>query len=303
MVRSMIFGVHTGLQNTSIPELTELWRGIEASGFDWISIWDHFYAADGSGNPHSLESVVSHAALCAATSRVRCGSLVYSAGYRHPAVLANAMATLDQLSNGRVTLGLGGGWLGREYRAYGIPFGSVGERLRMMEESLTCIRLLLTEQESNFAGEFFTLERAQCEPKAVQSRLPIWVGGSGEKVTLRIAAQRADGWNVPFISPEVFAHKNSVLDAHCERLGRDPSEVFRSVNVGIALDEASLLAQFDKMSEGVRPGVLMGSASEMLDQVGAYIESGAQQVNLAIRAPFDTDAIDWFAAEVLPSFQ
>lgn len=303
MVPRMIFGVHTGLQNTSIPELTDLWRSIEASGFDWISIWDHFYAADHSGNPHSLESVVSHAALCCVTTRVRCGSLVYSAGYRHPAVLANAMATLDQLSNGRVTLGLGGGWLRHEYQAYGIPFGSVGDRLRMMEESLTCIRLLLSEQESNFSGEFFTLDRAHCEPKPIQSHFPIWVGGAGEKVTLRIAAQRADGWNVPFISPEAFAHKNAVLDAHCERLGRDPSHVFRSVNVGIALSEESLFVQFNKMSEGVRPGVLMGSANEMLDSVGAYIEAGAQQVNLAMRAPFDTDAIDWFAAEVLPSFR
>ncbi len=303
MVPSMIFGVHTGLQNTSIPELTDLWRAIEASGFDWISIWDHFYAADGSGNPHSLESVVSHAALCATTSRVRCGSLVYSAGYRHPAVIANAMATLDQLSNGRVTLGLGAGWLGREYRAYGIPFGSVGERLRMMEESLTCIRLLLTSEESNFSGEFFNLDRAQCEPKPIQSQFPIWVGGSGEKVTLRIAAQRADGWNVPFISPDTFAHKNAVLDAHCDRLGRDPSQVFRSVNVGIALSEDSLFAQFDKMSEGVRCGVLMGSVGEMLDRVGAYIAGGAQQVNLAVRAPFDADAIEWFAAEVLPAFR
>ncbi len=103
----MKFGVHTGLQNTSIPELQSLWVHIEDLGFDWISIWDHFYAADGTGNPHSLEAVASHAALAATTSRVRCGSLVYSVGYRHPAVLANVMATLDQLSGGRITLGVG----------------------------------------------------------------------------------------------------------------------------------------------------------------------------------------------------
>ena len=119
---SMEFGVHTGLQNTTIAELTSLWRRIEDHGFEWISIWDHFYAADGTGNPHCLEAVASHAALAASTKKVRCGSLVYSVGYRHPAVLANAMATLDQLSNGRITLGLGGGWLAEEYNAYGIPF-------------------------------------------------------------------------------------------------------------------------------------------------------------------------------------
>src|SRR5947208_2069578 len=111
------FGVHAGLQHTSIPELRDLWGRIEALGFDWISIWDHFYAADASGNPHCLEAVASHAALAATTSRVRCGSLVYSVGYRHPAVLANTMTTLDALSNGRITLGLGGGWAATRRRS------------------------------------------------------------------------------------------------------------------------------------------------------------------------------------------
>src|SRR5260370_33752204 len=113
------FGVHPGLQHTSIAELRELWTRIEGLEFDWISIWDHFYAADATGDPQCLEAIASHAALAATTTRVRCGSLVYSAGYRHPAVLANAMATLDELANGRITLGLGGGWLQSEYDAYG----------------------------------------------------------------------------------------------------------------------------------------------------------------------------------------
>jgi alkanesulfonate monooxygenase SsuD/methylene tetrahydromethanopterin reductase-like flavin-dependent oxidoreductase (luciferase family) len=128
------FGVHAGLQNTSIDELQEMWLRIEELGFDWISIWDHFYAADATGNPQSLEAVVTHTALAAATTRVTCGSLVYSAGYRHPAVLANAMATLDQVADGRVVLGLGAGWLQQEYEVYGMRFGPVGERMRMLEE-------------------------------------------------------------------------------------------------------------------------------------------------------------------------
>src|SRR5882724_30032 len=208
------FGVHTGLQNTSIGELQRLWRRIEELSFDWISIWDHFYAADNTGNPHCLEAVASHAALAAATSRVRCGSLVYSAGYRHPAVLANTMATLDQLADGRITLGLGGGWLRNEYAVYGMHYGPAGERLRLLEESVQCVRGLLTQERTSFAGEFFTLTDAQCEPKPVQERLPIWVGGGGEKVTLRIAAQHADGWNLAFHTPADWEHKAKVLDAH-----------------------------------------------------------------------------------------
>ncbi|MEZ5208564.1 MAG: LLM class flavin-dependent oxidoreductase [Acidimicrobiales bacterium] len=173
------FGVHTGLQRTSIAELQGLWSRIEELGFDWISIWDHFYAADGTGDPDNLEAIVTHAALAASTSRVRCGSLVYSAGYRHPAVLAKAMATLDQLADGRVTLGLGGGWLAQEYRDYGIPFGTAGERLALLRESIQCIRGLLTQDVTDFAGEHVTLTGARCEPKPVQARLPIWVGGGG----------------------------------------------------------------------------------------------------------------------------
>ena len=219
------FGVHTGLQHTSIAELRELWARIEALGFDWISIWDHFYAADATGDPHCLEAIASHAALAAATSRVTCGSLVYSAGYRHPAVLANAMATLDQISNGRVVLGLGGGWLQNEYDVYGLHYGSAGERLRMLNEYIQCVRGLLTQPKTTFDGEFFHLHDAQCEPKPVQARLPIWVGGGGEKVTLRIAAEHADGWNVPFIPPEVWAHKAQVLGEHCERIGRDEGHI------------------------------------------------------------------------------
>jgi F420-dependent oxidoreductase-like protein len=293
------FGVHTGLQNTSIPELRGLWRRIEELDFDWISIWDHFYAADATGDPHCLEAVAAHAALAATTERVTCGSLVYSAGYRHPAVIANAMATLDQIAEGRIVLGLGGGWMKGEYDAYGIPYGTAGERLRRLEESIRCVRGLLREERTTFSGEYFTLTDAMCEPKP--ESLPIWVGGGGEKVTLRITARYADGWNVPFIAPEAWAHKAAVLDAHCEDAGRDPAEITKSVNVGMAFTEEELRRQFGRIADAVRPGVLSGSVAEMVDKVGAYVEAGARYVILAMRAPFDRDGLERFAAEVIPA--
>ena len=295
------FGVHAGLQNTSIAELRDLWARIEALGFDWISIWDHFYAADATGEPHCLEAVTTHAALAMSTTNVTCGSLVYSAGYRHPAVLANAMATLDQLAEGRIVLGLGGGWLQREYEVYGLHYGSPGERLRMLSEYVQCVRGLLTEERTSFAGEFFTLTDAQCEPKPVQARLPIWIGGGGEKVTLRIAAQHADGWNVPFIPPEEWARKAAVLDEHCAAVGRDPAEIVKTVNVGMAFTDESLVRQFGRMSDYVKPGVLSGSVQEMVDKVGAYVDAGARWVILAMRAPFDRDGLERFAADVIPA--
>ncbi len=295
------FGVHAGLQHTSISELQSLWSRIEALGFDWISIWDHFYSADASGDAHSLEAITTHTALAAATSRVTCGSLVYSAGYRHPAILANAIATLDQVAGGRTVLGLGGGWLQGEYDAYGLHFGTPGERLRMLEEYLVCVRGLLTQERTNFDGEFFHLVDAQCEPKPEQTRLPIWVGGGGEKVTLRIAAEHADGWNVPFIAPDAWAHKAHVLDMHCEKAGRDPATITKSVNVGMAFTDEALRKQFGPMSSYVKPGVLSGSAQEMVDKVGAYAAAGAEWVIVAMRAPFDRDGLEQFAAEVIPA--
>ncbi|MFN8035668.1 MAG: TIGR03560 family F420-dependent LLM class oxidoreductase [Acidimicrobiia bacterium] len=296
------FGVHTGLARTSVDELRGLWRRAEEAGFDWISIWDHFYAADGSGDPLCLEAVSMHAALALTTSRVRCGSLVYSVGYRHPAVLANAAATLDHLSGGRVTLGLGAGWLDAEYRAYGLPFPPAPVRLRQLEEGIRCVRALLDEEVTSFAGEHFSLVDAKCEPKPVQERLPIWIGGGGERVTLRIAAQHADGWNVPFVDAETYRRKVAVLHEHCERLGRDPATIARSVNLALAWDEEDLQRQFADMADLVRPSVLTGSTQEVVDRVGAYRDAGAAQVNVALRAPFDADGMERFAAEVVPAF-
>jgi F420-dependent oxidoreductase-like protein len=295
------FGVHSGLQHTNTDELRELWSRIETLGFDWISIWDHFYAADATGDPHCLEAITSHTALAMSTSKVTCGSLVYSAGYRHPAVLANAIATMDQLAGGRIVLGLGGGWLENEYNAYGMHYGSPGERLRMLAEYIQCVRGLLTQDRTTFAGEFFTLTDAQCEPKPAQARLPIWIGGGGEKVTLRIAAQHADGWNVPFIAPDAWAHKAKVLDEHCASVGRDPAEIVKTINVGMAFTEEELKRQFGPMSNYVKPGVLSGSVQEMVDKVGAYVAAGAQWVILAMRAPFDRDGLERFASEVIPA--
>jgi F420-dependent oxidoreductase-like protein len=299
----MIIGVHTGLQYTSTHEIRALWERIEGHGFDWISVWDHFYAADitnPTAGAECLEAVTAHTALALSTTRVRCGSLVYCAGYRHPAVLANAMATIDNFSGGRVTLGLGAGWHQGEFAAYGIPFLPSRARLRQVEESMQCIRALLTQDVADFDGEFFQLREARCEPKPVQARLPIWLGGHGEKVTLKLVARYADGWNVPFVDPDTFRHKVKVLEAHCADAGRDPAEIRRSVNLALAWREEDLVAQFGGMVDYMRGSVLTGSSQEVVDRIGAYADAGADQVNVAMRAPFDIEGLDRFAAEVLP---
>jgi len=292
-----VFGVHTGLQHISTDELRASWRRIEALGYGWISIWDHFYGATGKpDDAECLEAVALHAALACETSRVRIGSLVYSIGYRHPAVLAKAVTAIDHLSGGRADMGIGAGWAEVEYNAYGIAYPDTKTRLDQLEEGIQILRCLLHNEVSNFKGQHFELREARNEPRPVQEKMPIWIGGGGEKRTLRIAARYADGWNVPFVSPEQFAHKRRVLLEHCESVGRDPSEIRCAINVGLAWTEDSLQAQFGQISNLVRNGCLTGTDEEVLDRVGQYIDAGADQVNIALRAPFDLHALDRFSA-------
>lgn len=294
-----VYGVHTGLQHTTVDELVSLWQRIESLGFDWISIWDHFYAADLTGNPSCLEAVSMHAALAASTSRVRVGSLVYCVGYRHPAVLAKAVTAIDHLSGGRADIGLGAGWAELEYQAYGIPFPSVGARMDMLEEAAACVGGMLRSPEGfSFSGRHFRLTETANVPAPVQAELPVWIGGSGEKRTLRIAAMYADGWNVPFVSPSVFAQKRAVLHSWCEQVGRDPASIRCAVNVGYAKDEDDMGEQFANLRMAVAPGVLVGGPAQVADRVAEYVEAGADQVNLALRAPWDAERLEK-AAEAL----
>jgi len=302
----VIFGVHAGLQYTSADEIRELWTRIEQLGFEWISVWDHFYAADVTDPEpgyQCLEGLTAHAALAMATSTVRCGSLVYCAGYRHPAVLAKSIATIDNFSGGRVTLGLGAGWHQGEFDAYGIPFPPAPVRLRQLEEQLLCIRALFTEEVVDFEGEFYRLRAARCVPKPDQQHLPLWVGGQGERVTLKLVARHADGWNAPFVSVDTFRHKRGVLEAHCADADRDPADITRSLNLALAWREEDLRAQFGNTAEFMRGSVLTGTTQDVVDRIAEYADAGADQINVAMRAPFDVAGLERFAAEVLPQFR
>ena len=191
---ALTFGVHTGQQNCSLEELRRLWRFVDQAGFDWLSVWDHFYEApfiDGNGSCFETVSILT--LLAADTSKVRVGCLVFCISYRHPAVLAKAFATIDHVSNGRLEVGLGSGWHEPEYRDYGIPFPAIGVRQDQLEEAVQIVRSLLTQDSTTFAGKYFQVQNARCNPKPLQQRLPLWIGGGGEKRTLRTAVRYADG--------------------------------------------------------------------------------------------------------------
>ena len=229
-------GAHLGQQNLRIDEIRALWRRFDAAGLDWISLWDHFYEAPPAGGtqPH-FEAVSLLGALATETRRARIGCLVFYPGYRNPAALAKAATTIDHLSGGRFTLGLGAGWHEWEARAYGFAFPPIGTRMDQLDEALQIVRGLLIRDRTTFAGTHFRVDNASCLPAPVQRRLPIWVGGLGEKRTLRLAARHADGWNAAYVAPAEFARLSGVLDQWCEKESRDPAEIERTVNLSFHL--------------------------------------------------------------------
>jgi len=312
---SALFGIHTGPQNCTLDDLRQVWHLADCSGFHWISIWDHFYPAmlaPGDAEGTCYEGVSIMTALATETKNVRVGSLVFCMAYRHPAVLANAMVTVDHVSGGRMELGLGAGWSQLEFDAYGIPFLPIKERLDQLEEGVQIIRGLFSQEVTTFAGTHYRVHEARCDPKPVQPRPRLWLGGMGEKRLLRMVARYADGWNVPFVGPEVFAQKNQVLNRWCERHQRDPREVLRTVNLGLAIGRSAtevqrkrehLQQQFGAALSFLEPGMLIGTPQQVVDRIAAYVAGGAQWIILALRAPFDVDGLRVFIEAVLPAFQ
>jgi alkanesulfonate monooxygenase SsuD/methylene tetrahydromethanopterin reductase-like flavin-dependent oxidoreductase (luciferase family) len=234
---------------------------------------------------------------------------VYSIGYRHPAVLAKAITTIDHLSGGRADMGLGAGWAQVEYAAYGIPFPADRVRLDQLEEGVQVLRGLLHDEVTSFEGTHFSVAEARNEPRPVQPKLPIWIGGQGEKRTLRAVARYADGWNAPYISPDVWSAKSRVLDGWCEKERRDPRAIARTVNVGFYLGaDARAAARHEEVFQqhwknDPRRGFLRGTPKDALELIAAYRDAGVERMNIAFRqGPYDWDALQAFVETVFPAF-
>jgi len=307
----MTFGIHVGHMGGPLAELRRLWRFADRAGFDWFSASDHFQESppkDGAGD--CFEAVSTMAAVAAETERVRIGCLVFCVSYRTPGLLAKSLATIDHLSGGRVEPGLGAGWHQMEYEALGYAFEPIGVRQDQLEEAVQILRLLFDEPVSSFKGRHFQVEAAHANPKPLQARVPIWIGGQGEKRTLRTAARHADGWNAPYVDPEAWTAKSRVLDQWCEREGRDPRSIRRSVNVGFYLGaDARGAARAEAVyldhwgPDNPRKGFFRGTPREARELALRYQEAGAHRLNIALRAgPYDWDALQAFAEEVLPAF-
>ena len=272
----MRFSIWPG-PNRSWAEILELAQHCERTGWDGVYFADHFMpnapdAAPLDGDTIECWSVV--AALGAAVPRVRLGTLVSSVTYRHPAVLANIAAAVDQISSGRLLLGVGAGWQENEHAAYGIDLGSVKDRLDRFEEAVQVLRSLLREKRTTFVGEHFTVSDAPNQPAPVQQPLPILIGGGGEKRTMRIAARFADEWN-SWTSPDVLDHKVSVLRRHCDELGRDPAEIAVSTQALVFLSTDEEWLKKRRSSDVGRS--VVGTPAELVDILSRYRDAGADE--------------------------
>jgi F420-dependent oxidoreductase-like protein len=258
----------------SYAVLERFWRMADELGFYGVWNDDHFYGPEAVGQAVArdyrkdrLEGWTTLAAMATVVRRARIGCMVTGVTYRHPAVLAKMAVTVDHISGGRLEFGLGAGWHEAEHRGYGIPFPPAVQRVAMLDEALQVIKALWTEDTANFAGTYFRLEDAVCNPKPVQKPYPpIIVAGHGEKKSLRVVARHADEWNATSAEPADWSRRNQVLTGHCNAIGRAPSAIRRSVQVFLHP------AQQDQMAK-------------TLDMLPAYEAAGCQHAILSFYEP------------------
>jgi len=305
----MRFGAAFWVNRTDWPGLRDACLAVERAGWDSIWIDDHLLADEGDPADPKLEGWSSLAALAVVTERVRLGLLVAANTFRNPGLSAKLATTADHLSDGRVVLGIGGGWFEREHDAFGIDFGSgFGERLDRLDESVGLVRRLLDGERVPHEGRFYAMHDALCAPLPVQSRLPILIGGSGPTKTLRTTARYADLWN-GYGTPERIASTSEILRERCTEIGRPYGEIERTVTLdGVVRDTAAdalaVWAETARIhdldgrvgSDGSDRGLTIGgSVAEVADYLARLAAIGIGEAIFTFRAPFDLETVERIA--------
>lgn len=284
----------------------------ERVGYDHLWVYDHIETVPRREAKHCFEAFTMLAALSQVTSEVRLGQMVTCVGFRNAGLLAKEAACIDVFSGGRLILGLGAGWFTREYEAYGYEYPSDRTRLAILEEVITVIPRLWSEETVTFAGEHLNFKGAFCDPKPLQNPRPkIWVGGGGEKVTLKIAAQHADATNWQ-VGIEDFIHKSVVLAQHCDDIGRDFGSIVRTHGPDCRLfdNEADLKAWLDlpdggnlwggSSSEDYVRDHFVGTVEQVTEKVQAFVDAGCGEFVLWFRDFPSSESLERFAADVVP---
>ncbi len=306
------FGIQTPNQNTSWDEIVATWKEAESLGFDSGWVYDHFLPIFGDQDGPCLEGWTLLAALGAETSRMQVGVLVTGNTYRNPALLAKMATTVDQVSHGRLVLGIGAGWFERDHSAYGFPFGTPHERARKLGEALQVLTKLWSEDHPSFAGKYYHLEKAPFAPKNVQKPHPrIVIGGQGKQWIVPLVARYGDGWNaVVGVTPDGIRERRRIIEDECRRIGRSPCPSYVSVLVPlVAITNVPLAGPVVRLGaravirKEAASAILADSAGTIRDRLHEYVDAGATEIILSLRAPFDRDLLRSFARDVMPAFK
>jgi F420-dependent oxidoreductase-like protein len=293
----------------------EVAQTAERVGYDHIWVYDHVETVPRREPTHCFEAFTTLAALSQLTTKVELGQLVTCSSYRNAGLLAKEAACIDVFSGGRLILGLGAGWYGREYDAYGYEYPSAKIRLQVLDETVTVIPRLWSEETVTFDGDHLHFNGAYCDPKPVREpRPPIWIGGGGEKVTLRIAARHADATNWQ-VGLDQFVHKSKVLAEHCDRIGRDFGSIVRTHGPDCRIfdNDRDRAAWLDSPGGGqlwgrtahedyVRDN-FVGTVDQVAEQVQGYVDAGCREFVLWFRDYPSSESLERFAAEVVPQIQ
>ncbi len=260
----------------SYGDVLDLATHVERTGWDGFWYADHFMPNAEDTSAPWPEAWMTLAAVGASVPRLRIGTLVAGNTYRHPAVLAKMAATLDHITGGRMVLGLGAGWQENEHKQYGIPFFTMPERLRRLDEACRVIKALYGSEKADFEGRYYRLDNASLEPKPVQSPMPLLIGGGGERVTLKITAKYADEWNV-WGTPETLRHKMQILDGHCAAIGRDPKSIKRSAVALLFMnDDPAFVARM--RAKPPQQAAIIGSVDDVKRIVDEYRSAGVDEL-------------------------
>ena len=297
-------------QATDWPSYRAAAEKIDELGYDHLWAWDHLYAIFGDPLQPIFEGWASLSAAAVATKHLRLGLLVGANTFRNPGVVAKLATTLDHISGGRAILGLGGAWMEEEHTAFGIDFGSgFGQRLDWLEESVAGLRAMLDGGTVTSApGARYAFEAAEVHPRPLQARLPIMIGGSGEKKTLRTVARHADLWNA-MGTPELLAHKVDVLRGHCEAVGRDISEIEFTLGVKLTIRDSAAEAERvweAAMAHNMTPlaeveddeTFLNVTPEEAVERLAPYVALGFRTIISEQPAPYDIETIERFIGQV-----
>ena len=293
-------GILLWSQAATWDEMTDAAKRVDELGYDHLWTWDHLYAIFGDPYQPIFEGWMALAGWAMATERTRLGLLVGANTFRNPGLTAKLATTLDHVSDGRAILGIGGAWFDREHEAFGIDFGSgVGDRLDHLDEAVMLMRRLLDGERFDHDGRFYQMRDALCAPRPVQEHLPILVGGSGPKKTLRTVAERADAWNTSGTVEEVRT-KLDILDDHCAAVGRDRSTIELTVSFPMTIRDsvgaaetafARLLAANDADDIKANP-ILLGPPDALAEAIAPYRDLGFRTVIARLPGPFDRETID-----------